>query len=150
VVLKKTSKTSKTSKPSFPRCSQRRNSNFNLKIKLKLKIDSDAYFWLPSGMAAMANEQCTMAGATSTLCSSVRGGTSLCTLGSLDIVHTAPTYAVEQAVIMVQGVWRKRQGWKMLMAAMASLWSKTVDPTNTHSTVALFKPRNSLKANTQK
>ena len=31
-------------------------------------------------------------------------------LGSLDIVHTAPTYAVEQAVIMVQGVWRKRQG----------------------------------------
>jgi hypothetical protein len=47
-------------------------------------------------------------------------------------------------------VWRKRQGWKMLMAAMASVWSKTVDPTNTHSTVALFKPRNSLKANTQK
>ena len=94
-------------------------------------------------------------------------------LGSLGIVHTAPTYAVEQAVIMVQGVWRKRQGWKilmaamasvwsktvvwrkrqgwkMLMAAMASVWSKTVDPTNTHSTVALFKPRNSLKANTQK
>ena len=30
-------------------------------------------------MAAMANERCTMAGATSTLCSSVRGGTSLCT-----------------------------------------------------------------------
>ena len=29
---------------------------------------------------------------------------------------------------MVQGVWRKRQGWKMLMAAMASVWSKTVDP----------------------
>ena len=27
-------------------------------------------------------------------------------LGSLDIVHTAPTYAVEQAAIMVQGVWR--------------------------------------------
>ena len=25
-------------------------------------------------------------------------------------------------------VWRKRQGWKMLMAAMASVWSKTVDP----------------------
>ena len=49
-------------------------------------------------------------------------------LGSLDIVHTAPTYAVEQAAIMVQGVWRKRQGWKMLMAAMASVWSKTVDP----------------------
>ena len=47
-------------------------------------------------------------------------------LGSLDIVHTAPTYAVEQAAIMVQGVWRKRQGWKMLMAAMASVWSKTV------------------------
>ena len=47
-------------------------------------------------------------------------------LGSLDIVHTAPTYAVEQAVIMVQSVWRKRQGWKMLMAAMASVWSKTV------------------------
>ena len=158
-------------------------------------------------------------------------------LGSLVIVHTAPTYVVEQAVIMVQGVWRKRQGWKMLMAAMASVWSKTVDPstgavyyynyrtgeakwekpllfggkdvedfagqleemqtkqrekvkrgkgtsslrclaartlslslslarcllwlvftplarlvvsTNTHSTVALFKPRNSLKAKTQK
>ena len=35
---------------------------------------------------------------------------------------------MEQAVIMVQGVWRKRQGWKMLMAAMASVWSKTVDP----------------------
>ena len=47
-------------------------------------------------------------------------------LGSLDIVHTAPTYAVEQAAIMVQGAWRKRQGWKMLMAAMASVWSKTV------------------------
>ena len=31
-------------------------------------------------------------------------------LGSLDIVHTAPTYAVEQAAIMVQGVWRKRKG----------------------------------------
>jgi hypothetical protein len=29
---------------------------------------------------------------------------------------------------MVQGVWRKRQGWKLLMAAMASVWSKTVDP----------------------
>ena len=71
-------------------------------------------------------------------------------LGSLGIVHTAPTYAVEQAAIIVQGVWRKRQGWKMLMAAMASVWSKTVDPTNTHNTVALFKPRNSLKANTQK
>ena len=71
-------------------------------------------------------------------------------LGSLDIVHTAPTYAVEQAAIIVQGVWRKRQGWKILMAAMASVWSKMVDPTNTHSTVALFKPRNSLKANTQK
>ena len=49
-------------------------------------------------------------------------------LGSLDIVYTAPTYAMEQAAIMVQGVWRKRQGWKMLMAAMASVWSKTVDP----------------------
>ena len=35
----------------------------------------------PSGMAAMANERCTMAGATTTLCSSVRGGTSLCILG---------------------------------------------------------------------
>ena len=47
-----------------------------MKIKLKLKIDSDANFWLPSGIAAMANERCTMVGATTTLCSSVRGGTS--------------------------------------------------------------------------
>ena len=79
----------------FPRYSQRRNSNFNLKIKLKLKIDSDANFWLPSGMAAMANERCTMVGATTTLCSSVRGGTSFVLGVALVIVHTAPTYAVE-------------------------------------------------------
>ena len=50
-------------------------------------------------------------------------------LGSLDIVHTAPTYAVEQAAIMVQGVWRKRQGWKMLMAAMASVTVNNVEHT---------------------
>jgi len=49
-------------------------------------------------------------------------------LGSLDIVKTAPTYAIEQAAIMVQGVWRRRQGWKRVMAAMCSVWSKTVDP----------------------
>ena len=49
-------------------------------------------------------------------------------LGSLDILHTGPTYAAEQAAIMEQGVWRKRQGWKMLMVAMASVWRKTVDP----------------------
>ena len=116
-------------KPGVPRHgTQTSTRRYPVLIKLKLKIDSDANFWLPSGMAAMANERCTMVGATTTLCSSVRGGTSLCTWGSLDIVHTAPTYAVEQAVIMVQGVWRKRQGWKMLMAAMASVWSKTVDP----------------------
>jgi hypothetical protein len=36
---------------------------------LKFKIDSDENFWLPSGMgmAAMANERFTMAGATTTL-----------------------------------------------------------------------------------
>jgi len=49
-------------------------------------------------------------------------------LGSLDISKTAPTYATEQAAIMLQGVWRRRQGWKRLMAAMCSVWSKTVDP----------------------
>ena len=75
----------------------------------------------PSGMAAMASERCTMAGATSTLCSSVRF-----VLGVARHCDTAPTYAVEQAAIIVQGVWRKRQGWKILMAAMASVWSKTV------------------------
>jgi len=49
-------------------------------------------------------------------------------LGSLDIVKTAPTYAIEQAAIMLQGVWRRRQGWKRVMTAMCSVWSKTVDP----------------------
>lgn len=49
-------------------------------------------------------------------------------LGSRDIVKTAPTYAAEQAAIMLQGVWRRRQSWLRLMAAMCAAWSKTVDP----------------------
>ena len=50
-------------------------------------------------------------------------------LGSLDIVKTAPTYAIEQAAIMVQGSFRRRQGWKRLMAHAAAVWQKTIDPT---------------------
>jgi hypothetical protein len=50
-------------------------------------------------------------------------------LQGLDIVKVAPTYATEQAAIMVQNNWRRRQGWKRLMLRMAAVWTVTYDPT---------------------
>jgi hypothetical protein len=54
-------------------------------------------------------------------------------LGSLDIEKLAPTYALEEAAIMVQGVWRKRQSWKKVLAKLATVWSTVQDETTGQS-----------------